>query len=86
MQNNDFSLALKHEYISLRVVPNAQKTEIKELMGDGETWKIRVKAAPEKGKANAEILRFLKKEYRVEAEIISGKTDSRKLLKIISFR
>lgn len=69
-------------YCRIRVAPGAQKTEVIEQMSDGETWKIRIAAPPEKGKANAELLRFLKKEYGMRAEIISGETDRIKLVKV----
>jgi len=84
---NDFSHFLSCQsfpfYCRIRVAPGAQKTEIVEQMSDGETWKIRIAAPPEKGKANAELLRFLKKKYGMRAEIISGETDRVKLVKVI---
>lgn len=52
---------------------------------DDETIKIRLKAVPEKGKANAEVIRFLSKELGLPKEnvsIISGSTDRTKLIKI----
>ena len=73
----------KEVYIRVRIVSNAQKTEVKELMSDGETWKICVAAQAEKGKANAELVKFLRKKYKVSATIISGKTERTKLIKII---
>lgn len=45
-------------YLRMKAVPKQPKTEIFARMDDG-TWKIRVAAVPEKGKANAEILRHL---------------------------
>jgi len=50
-----------------------------------QTLKIRIKAPPEKGKANAELIKFLSGEMNVpkeNIEIISGKTDHIKLLRI----
>lgn len=71
-------------YIQIKVIPKSRATEFVEKMDD-ETYKIRVKAAPEKGKANTELIRFLAKTLKVtkdEIIIISGHTDTRKLLKI----
>jgi uncharacterized protein YggU (UPF0235/DUF167 family) len=48
-------------YLSGKVIPGAQKTSLVEKMDDGETWKFRVAAPPEKGKANTELVRYLKK-------------------------
>ncbi|QQS58881.1 YggU family protein [Candidatus Peregrinibacteria bacterium] len=85
---SDFSDFLSREpillYCRIRVLPGAKKTEIVEQMSDGETWKIRIAAPPEKGKANAELLRFFKKQFGIVAEIVSGETDRTKLIKVIS--
>ncbi len=80
-------------YIRMKVIPKSPKTEIVDLMADpperdrleraGETYKIRVAAPATDGKANAELLRFLKKNLGAsEAEIIGGKTDRIKLIRI----
>lgn len=71
-------------YIQIKVIPKSRETKFIEKMDD-ETYKIRVKAAPEKGKANEELIRFLAKTLSIrkdEISIISGHTDTRKLLKI----
>ncbi len=52
------------------------------MMDDG-TYKIRIAASAEGGKANAELIRFLKKSFGLgEAAIISGQTDRIKLIKL----
>ena len=69
-------------YIRVKAVPKSQKNEIVELMAD-QTYKIRVAAPAEGGKANAELVRFLKKALGATAvKIISGKTDRIKLVRI----
>lgn len=53
-------------------------------MADG-TIKIRLKAVPEKGKANAELCRFLAEHYGIphqNVELLSGATDTRKMVKV----
>ncbi len=70
--------------LHVRIIPGSAKTEIISLMNDNQTWKIRVAAPPEKGKANAELVKFFKKELSLHIEVISGKTHRTKLLKIIS--
>ncbi|MFA4814982.1 MAG: DUF167 domain-containing protein [Candidatus Gracilibacteria bacterium] len=53
-------------------------------MSDG-TLKIRLKAVPEKGHANEELINFLVESLHLskeDIEIISGFTDARKLVKI----
>ena len=69
-------------YIRVKVVPKSPKNEIMDLMAD-ETYKIRVAAPATDGKANAELLRFLKKSLgATEVMIVSGKTDRIKLIKL----
>jgi uncharacterized protein (TIGR00251 family) len=77
----------KDKYLRIKVIPKSQKNEISEIMEDeeGQTIKIRIKAAPEKGKANKELIKLLSKEFSLpkqNIEIISGKTSQLKLLKI----
>jgi uncharacterized protein len=77
------SLAQKSPlYIRIKVIPKSPKNEIVDLMED-QTYKIRVAAPATDGKANAELLKFLKKSLGAsDAMIVSGKTDRIKLVKI----
>lgn len=71
-------------YLRIKVVPKSPKNEIVETMGDG-TLKIRIAAPPEKGKANRELIRFLSRHLKInktQITIISGKSDTLKLIKI----
>lgn len=76
------------DYIRIKVIPKSPKTELKGILEDSEgekTYKIAVKAPPEKGKANVELIKFLSKELSVPKEnisIISGATDRVKLIRI----
>ncbi len=70
--------------LRVKVRPKSKANEIVDTMEDG-TIKVRVKAAPEKGKANKEVIEVLAKEYGVkksEVEIVGGKVDQIKLIKI----
>lgn len=90
--------AENHFYLRVKVLPKSSKNEVVDIMDD-ETIKIRIKAVPEKGKANVELVKFLRKDMdgilrdrsgcvqchppvKCTAEIISGKTDQVKLIKI----
>ena len=71
-------------YLRIKVQPKSKESAIGDLMEDG-TLKVRVKAAPEKGKANKEVIKLLAKKYGVKKsgiEIVSGKTEPIKLIKI----
>jgi len=73
-------------YLRIKVHPGASKSEIKGVMAD-ETVKISISAPPEKGKANAELINFLAKEFGVNksgVKILSGASDKVKLVKIVS--
>lgn len=76
------------KYLRIKVIPKSNRNEIVETFTDAdgeETIKIRIKAAPEKGKANAELIKFLSKEWelpRAAIEIVSGKTERLKLIKL----
>jgi len=76
----------KNEYLRIKVIPKSAKNEVIEIMEDEEqTIKIRIKAVPQKGKANTELIKFLGKELGVPKEnisILSGKTDHLKLIRI----
>ncbi|MCF7820480.1 MAG: DUF167 domain-containing protein [Candidatus Pacebacteria bacterium] len=71
--------------ISCRLSPGARKTEIKELMASGEL-KIRVSSAPEKGKANLELLKLLAEKLEVpvnNVRIKRGQTSKLKVIEVI---
>lgn len=69
-------------YIRVKVLPKSPANEIVEVMADG-TYKIRIAAPAEGGKANAELVRFLRRALGAkEVTIVSGKTERMKLLKI----
>lgn len=77
------------KYLRIKVIPKSRKNEVTEIMTDDsgeETIKIRIKAAPEKGRANAELIKFLSTELNVPKEkisIISGAASQLKLIRII---
>jgi len=71
-------------YLRVKVRPNAADTALKTLLAD-ETLKIDLAAPAERGKANAELIRFLAKEFGVDREnvkILSGVGERVKLVKI----
>jgi len=70
--------------LKIKLFPQAGRTEYIKTLGDG-TLKIAVKAAPEKGKANRELIRFLAAYFSVtndQVTIIRGLEQRLKLVKI----
>jgi uncharacterized protein (TIGR00251 family) len=66
--------------LSVKVIPKSSRNEIVEQQTDG-TLRIKVAAAPEKGKANAELCDFLAKEFgvgRSRVEVVAGQASHRK--------
>lgn len=67
--------------LTIKVIPRAQRTEIIGTMSDG-ALKIRLAAVPEDGKANIELCRHLSEVYGKDWEVVSGKTGTRKVVKM----
>lgn len=74
---------MKETILMVKVIPNSQKTEIVDW--EGNNLKIRIAAAPDKGKANQELIRFLSAHFQVpknQIEILQGETSRIKRIKI----
>ena len=74
-----------HIVLNIRVVPRASKDEIVGLYGDA--LKVRILAPPVEGKANAYLVKFISKHWKIprrNIEILSGETGRNKRLKIIN--
>lgn len=72
--------------LTLRVTPKSAKTVWAGRLDDG-SWKVRLAAVAEDGKANAELIRFLAQEFGVgrdKVTIVSGAAARMKLVKITS--
>jgi len=70
--------------LNVKVIPNAKKSEIVELLADG-TVKIRIKAPALEGRANRELSHFLSQMLEIKPELITiqiGEKTSRKILLI----
>ena len=68
--------------LELRISPKSKESKIAHQMSDGR-YKVYLKSAPEKGKANTELTKLLAKEFNLrqaDVSIISGR--SSKLKKI----
>ena len=69
------------EVIKLKVKTGRPKTVITKKEND--IYYMDIKAQPEKGKANLEIIKYFSKFEKKHVEIIKGKTSKDKLLKIL---
>tara|TARA_R110002072_G_scaffold46410_8_gene128474 strand:- start:359 stop:631 length:273 start_codon:yes stop_codon:yes gene_type:complete len=75
--------------ISIRLIPNARQNKIlgwDDNKAAGErVLKVQVTAIPEKGKANAALIKLLSKEWKISKsaiKIIRGETNNIKILAI----
>jgi uncharacterized protein len=66
--------------IKVQVKPNSKRTEILEEQPD--FLKIAIAAPAQDGKANAALIKFLKKSKGWKAKIVKGKTSKTKLVSI----
>ena len=68
----------------VKVVPKSSRTELVGYLPDG-TWKVKVAAAPEKGRANRALREFLAEKLGVaksKVHIISGETSQLKRIRV----
>jgi uncharacterized protein len=73
---------IKDKSFYVIVKPNSKKTEFLCYDENKKALRIALHAAPEKGEANVELVKFLKKELKCSIKIISGFTSKLKLVKI----
>jgi uncharacterized protein len=69
--------------LTIKVTPNAGRNDVTGCK-DG-VWQIKIGAAPDKGKANKELVDFLAEKLGVRKsaiEIIKGQTSRNKMLKV----
>lgn len=69
--------------IKVKIIPNAHKNSIESFQE--ETLKIKIKAPPDKGKANEELIKFLSETFYIaksDIRIISGHSSRLKKIEI----
>lgn len=84
MNIKDYLLSKKENIIKVKITPKSSKNELFSVLDDW-TLKIRIKAVPEKWKANKELINYISSELSISKEnikIISWLTDQVKLIKI----
>lgn len=65
--------------INIKVKPGSGRQQI---IKEEENYLIYLKSAPEDGKANIELLKLLKKYFKKEVRIKSGKTSKNKIVEV----
>jgi uncharacterized protein (TIGR00251 family) len=77
----EFSRHIVGGKLKIEVKANANKTGITGFDKEKNALKVNVKAQPQKGKANAEIIRLFSKLTKKKVEIISGAASKTKILR-----
>ena len=75
----DIQNYIKNNKLKISVKPNSKKNEIKI---ENNQVKVLIKAQPEKGKANKELIKFLSKTLKKKITIKSGKTSKTKIISL----
>jgi len=68
--------------LKIIVKPNSPKNSVIGFDENKKALRISVKAAPEKGKANHELIKFISKLLKKKVEIVKGLKSREKILKI----
>ena len=63
---------------TIKVKTNAKRNEVLSIDHEKNEATIAVKALPEKGEANRELIKFLSKEWKKRVRILSGLTSKTK--------
>ena len=70
--------------IRVKVIPKTSRTEFVGLLPDG-TWKVKVAAPPEKGKANRALCEFIAQRLGVaksRVQVVAGETSQFKRIRV----
>jgi len=70
--------------IEVKVIPKSSQNQV--VGFEGEVLKVKTTAVPEKGKANAAVIKLLSKYYKVPKSaitILKGHTSSKKIIEIV---
>ena len=70
--------------LRVKVIPRSSRTELAGILADG-TWKVKVAAVPEKGRANRALRDFIAEKLGVaktRVRIVSGETSQLKRIRV----
>ncbi|MBT3835657.1 DUF167 domain-containing protein [Candidatus Woesearchaeota archaeon] len=76
----DIQKHIFNHLLSIKVIPNASQTK---LIEENNQLKLYLSAIPDKNKANIQLLKFFKKEFKLKVEIKSGARSRNKVLRIL---
>lgn len=68
---------------SLKVKPNAKKTEFLGFDIEINSYRLNIKEIPDDNKANIAIIKFFKKKFGLNVKIKGGNTSRNKLIEVL---
>ena len=80
----DINKYVQNNHLKIIVKPNSPKNEIIKWDNTKKALRVNIKAPPEKGKANQEIIKFFSKLLKKRITIISGLKAKEKILLTIN--
>ena len=88
LDNKFYELTADGILLYLKITPNAKENKILGILDEGflSYLKIAINAAPEKNKANKELVAFIAGELKISKSLVNllkGRTAQKKLIKII---
>lgn len=73
---------IKNNFLRVLIKPNSSENKILSYDSNKKALRISIRAPPEKGKANQELIKFISKLLKKKIEIVKGLTSRKKVLKI----
>jgi hypothetical protein len=67
--------------IKIKLHPNSSQEKIVEIEKD-KSYEVWIKEKPIDGKANEELVKFLKKHFKKSAKIVSGLSSRKKIIEL----
>lgn len=77
----DLTKHIKNNLLAVKVIPNASQNR---LIEEHNALKLYFKAVPEKDKANKELIKFFKDEFKLKVQLKAGAKSREKILQIYS--
>lgn len=76
------SLEINEKRINVIVKPSSPKSEMLGFDVNRKAYRINIKAPPDKGKANIELVKFLSKTLKKKVRIVSGLSSKEKIVEL----
>ena len=76
-------ISIKEKKFKIIAKPNASETKIERFDSERNAYIISVRAKPEDNKANIELIKFLSRELKGKARIVSGFRGKEKIIELM---